>query len=175
MNRTMRDVCVVSALIAGVYQPLDACGDKLLLVGRGLKFQRAYASLNPGHVLVYARATLSANAGIRNTQLHRALRQAGHSVSVIEDAWLLEQALRSTSHVDVVLADVNEANRVGPLAAASATAPQVLFVAYPSANGDEAAGAGHVQAQAVGPRAEVLDAIEDAMKARAAARRARAS
>ena len=113
MNRTMRDVCVASALIAGVYQPLDACGDKLLLVGRGLKFQRAYASLNPGHVLVYARPTLSANAGIRNTQLHRALRQAGHSVSVIEDAWLLEQALRSTTHVDVVLADVNDANRVG--------------------------------------------------------------
>jgi hypothetical protein len=172
MHRTLRGVCVASALIAGAYQPLDACGDKLLLVGRGLKFQRAYASLNPGHVLVYARATLSPNAAIRNTQLHRTLRQAGHSVSVIEDAGLFEQALRSTT-VDVVLADVNEASRVASLAAASATPPEVLFVAYPSAS-DSRPPTGVVCKLKPSDRAlKYLDAIEDAMKVRAATRRAR--
>jgi hypothetical protein len=174
MNRTMRDLFVASALIAGLYQPLDACGDKLLLVGRGLKFQRAYASLNPGHVLVYARASLSAKAAIRNPQLHRALRQAGHSVSVIEDAGLLEQALRSTT-VDVVLSDVNEADRVSSLAAASATPPEILFVAYPSANGNSPS-LGVVCKLKPSDRAlKYLDAIEDAMKVHAAARRARTS
>jgi hypothetical protein len=171
MNRTIRDLCVASALIAGMYQPLDACGDKLLLVGRGLKFQRAYASLNPGHVLVYARATLSANAAIRNPQLHRTLRQAGHSVSVIEDAGLLEQALRSTT-VDVVLADVNEASRVTSLAAASATPPEVLFVAYPSANASSPPPAVVCKLKPSDRAVKYLDAIEDAMKVRASARRA---
>jgi hypothetical protein len=175
MNRTIRDLSVASALIAAVYQPLDACGDKLLLVGRGLKFQRAYASLNPGHVLVYARATLSANAAIRNPQLHRTLRQAGHSVSVIEDAGLLEQALRSTT-VDVVLTDVNEADRVSSsLAAASATPPEVLFVAYPAANGSSSPPAVVCKLKPSDRALKYLDAIEDAMKVRAAARRPRTS
>ena len=174
MNRTMRHLCVASALIAGVYQPLDACGDKLLLVGRGLKFQRAYASLNPGHVLVYARASLSTNAAIRNTQLHRTLRRAGHSVSVIEDAGLLEQALRSTT-VDVVLTDVNEANRVSSLAAASPTPPEVLFVAYPSASGSSPPPGVVCRLKPSDRALKYLDAIEDAMKVHAAARRARAS
>jgi hypothetical protein len=174
MNRTMRDLFVASAFIAGLYQPLDACGDKLLLVGRGLKFQRAYASLNPGHVLVYARPSLSAKAAIRNPQLHRALRQAGHSVSVIEDIGLLEQALAST-RVDVVLADVNEASRVTSLAAASATPPEVLFVAYPPANGSSPPPAAVCKLKPSDRALKYLDAIEDAMKVRAAARRVRTS
>jgi hypothetical protein len=174
MNRTMRVVIAASALVAGVHQPLDACGDKLLLVGRGLKFQRAYASLNPGHVLVYARATLSTKAALRTPELHRALRQAGHSVSVIEDAGLLEQALRSTS-VDVVLADVNDANRVGALAAAAATAPVVLFVAYPTAIEATPPAQMACKLKPSDRALKYLDVIEDAMKSRAAARRARAS
>ena len=171
MNRTMRVVCVAGALTAGLYQPLDACGDKLLLVGRGLRFQRAYASLNPGHVLVYARAALGPNAAIRSTELHRALRQAGHSVSVIEDAGLLEQALLST-RVDVVLADVNEAHHVASLAAASATPPEVLFVAYPSTRGSSPPSGVVCKLKPSDRVLKFLDAIEDAMKVRAAARRA---
>jgi hypothetical protein len=172
MNRTMRDLFVAGALIAGAYQSLDACGDKLLLVGRGLKFQRAYASLNPGHVLVYARASLSANAAIRNPQLHRTLRQAGHSVSVIEDPGLLEQALRSTT-VDVVLTDVNEADRVSSLAAASAMPPEILFVAYPSTSGSRPPSGVVCRLKPSDRALKYLDAIEDAMKVHASTRRAR--
>jgi hypothetical protein len=170
----MRVVIAVSALVAGLHQPLDACGDKLLLVGRGLKFQRAYASLNPGHVLMYARATLSSKAALRTPELQRALRQAGHSVSVIEDEGLLEQALRSTV-VDVVLADVNDADHVGRLAAASATPPAVLFVAYPSATGTTPSSQVVCKLKPSDRALKYLDTIEDAMKVRSAARRARTS
>jgi hypothetical protein len=174
MKRTMRDVCVVGALIASVYQPLDACGDKLLLVGRGLKFQRAYASLNPGHVLVYAGATLGPNAAIRNTQLHRTLRQAGHSVSVIEDAGLLQQALLLTT-VDVVLADVNDASRVTSLTAVSTTPPEILFVAYPAASGSSPPPGVVCRLKPSDRALKYLDVIEDAMKVRTAARRVQTS
>jgi hypothetical protein len=122
-------------------------------------------------VLVYARATLSANAAIRNPQLHRTLRQAGHSVSVIEDAGLLEQAMRSTT-IDVVLADVNEASRVRSLATASATPPEVLFVAYPSARGSSPPSGVVCKLKPSDRAVKYLDAIEDAMKVRASARRA---
>ncbi len=94
-----------------LYPVAQACGDKFLMVGRGAKFQRAYASVYPGKVLIYARPSTDPKAAIRDPQLHRALRQAGHAVSVIEDWALLEQALKSVP-VDVVLVDVAEATRL---------------------------------------------------------------
>ena len=78
------------------------------MVGRGAKFQRAYASVYPGKILIYARPSTDAKAAIRDPQLHKALRQAGHAVSVIEDWALLEAALK-TAPTDVVLVDVAEA------------------------------------------------------------------
>ncbi len=175
MNRTMRDLCVASALIAGVYQPLDACGDKLLLVGRGLQFQRAYASLNPGHVLVYARPTMSSKAAHPHPSTP-ARAPAGRSCSLGHRGCLAAGAgAPLDDHVDVVLADVNDANRVGPLAAASTTAPEVLFVAYPSAAGSKPPSQVMCKLKPSDRALKYLDAIEDAMKVRAAARRARAS
>jgi hypothetical protein len=110
----------------------QACGDKFLLVGRGAKFQRVYASVYPGKVLIYARPSTDAKAAIRDPQLHKALRQAGHAVSVIEDWTLLEQALKSVP-VDVVLVDVGEAEKLQQAMAPSTTQPEALYVAAPSA------------------------------------------
>jgi hypothetical protein len=130
-----RRVLLVVALVvvaSAAYPALQACGDKFLMVGRGAKFQRAYASVHPGKVLIFARPSTAERAAIRDPQLHRALRQAGHAVSVIEDWALLEQALK-TVPVDVVLVDVAEATRVNSAIAAAPTRPQALFVAFPNA------------------------------------------
>lgn len=132
MQRTTLAFLLALAGVVSVSQTADACGDKFLLVGRGVRFQPAYASLNPGHVIVYARPSMSAKAAIRDPQLHKRLRQAGHAVSVIENHALLVEAFRSASP-DLVLADVNEGNTVAALAAASPSKPVVLFVEYPAA------------------------------------------
>lgn len=170
MNRTIRDLCVASALIAGMYQPLDACGDKLLLVGRGLKFQRAYASLNPGTIVVYARAATPATAAIRDTSLHKNLQKAGHRVALIEKEGLLSESLAS-GQVDIVLVDASEAPAFDARAASAPSKPTVLYVLY---DGDK------LQAEAISQRLQCklktsdkatkyLAEIENAMKARAAA------
>lgn len=117
--------------VATLTPVLQACGDKFLMVGRGAKFQRVYASINPGRVLIYARPATANKAAIRDPQLHKALRQAGHSVSVIEDWSLLEQAMKTVS-VDVVLVDVAEADRIRPVVSAAASRPETLLVAGPS-------------------------------------------
>ncbi|MCC7181654.1 MAG: hypothetical protein IT177_24960 [Acidobacteria bacterium] len=130
-----RTVSLVVALVVGVsalYPAVQACGDKFLMVGRGARFQRAYASVHPGKILIYARPSTNARAAIRDPQLHRALRQAGHAVSVIEDWALLEQALKMAP-TDVVLVDVSEAARLQAAMEASPTRPDTLFVAFPSA------------------------------------------
>lgn len=124
---------VALALAAATLTPaLQACGDKFLMVGRGAKFQRVYASVHPGRVLIYARPSADAKAAIRDPQLHKALRQAGHSVSVIEDWSLLEQALKSVP-VDVVLVDVDEAEKLQRVVTGSPSSPEALYVASPSA------------------------------------------
>jgi len=131
----MRTVLLVLGLVlgaSGLVPAALACGDKFLMVGRGAKFQRAYASVHPGKILIYARPSTNAKAAIRDPQLHKALRQAGHAVSVIEDWALLEAALR-TAPTDVVLVDVAEASRLKAAIAASPTHPDALFVALPKA------------------------------------------
>jgi hypothetical protein len=124
------------ALLAAVAMPLgwravEACGDKFLLVGRGLRFQRAYASVHPGNILIYTRTTASATAAIRDTQFQKNLRQAGHAVSVIEDKSLLERALE-TGAFDIVLADVADAPNIDALISSAPSRPKALYVMYPS-------------------------------------------
>jgi hypothetical protein len=153
-------VVVALAVSAPVLHPVvHACGDKFLMVGRGAKFQRAYASVYPGKLLIYARPSTDAKAAIRDPQLHKALRQAGHSVSVIEDRALLEQALKNVS-VDVVLVDVAEAASLEPMLATSPGHPQPVYIGYPSSNSA-------ARLKSTDRPLKFLDEIENVMKARA--------
>lgn len=157
---------LVVALIVSLpllYPVAQACGDKFLMVGRGAKFQRAYASVYPGKVLIYAKPTTDAKAAIRDPQLHKALRQAGHAVSVIEDWALLEQALKSVA-VDVVLVDVAEASRLEGLVTASASHPEALYVAFP--NSAAASQQIACRLKSSDRSLKFLDEIENVMKAR---------
>jgi hypothetical protein len=167
--RMPRILPLVVALIVGVpllYPVAEACGDKFLMVGRGAKFQRAYASVYPGKVLIYAKPTTDAKAAIRDPQLHKALRQAGHAVSVIEDWALLEQALKSVP-VDVVLVDVTEASRLESLVAASSSHPEALYVAFPNAvNSTAAPQQVACRLKSSDRSLKYLDEIENVMKAR---------
>jgi hypothetical protein len=131
MLRTALLVAAMAIAVSAMYPVVQACGDKILMVGRGARFQRAYASIYPGNVYIYARPSSDAKAAIRDQQLHKALRQAGHTVSVIEDWALLQQALK-TVRVDIVLVDVAEAQKLQPLVVESPSHPEALYVASPS-------------------------------------------
>jgi hypothetical protein len=145
----------------------DACGDKFLLVGRGAKFQRAYAAIYPGNILIYAHPRTGATAAIRDPQLQKNLKQAGHRVAMIEDAGLLEQALRSGGF-DLVLADVLEAPTLDARVNESPSRPTPLYVMYEPDKAHAAA----LQKQyncslkASDKPNHYLSVIEDAMKAR---------
>jgi hypothetical protein len=131
MSRIAPLVVALAVSVPAIYQVAQACGDKFLMVGRGARFQRAYASVYPGKLLIYARPSTDSKAAIRDPQLHKALRQAGHSVSIIEDWALLEQALKNIP-VDLILVDVAEAARLQPVVASSPAHPQAMYVASPS-------------------------------------------
>jgi hypothetical protein len=161
----MRTIALVVGLVLGasaLYPAALACGDKFLMVGRGAKFQRAYASVYPGKILIYARPSTDAKAAIRDPQLHKALRQAGHAVSVIEDWALLEAALE-TAPTDVVLVDVAEAAKLQAALASAPTHPDTLFVAFPSGPPPPAI---ICRLKSSDKAIRYLDEVENVMKAR---------
>ena len=165
MMRKIVGVVVGIAVASMTWSPAEACGDKFLLVGRGVRFQRAYAAVHPANILIYARSTTDADRAIRDPQFHKTLRQAGHQLSVIEDTTLFQHALR-VSRFDIVLADLIEAPSIDPLVATATSHPKALYVEYPS--GITKALASHFMCELkAGDRVtRFLDRIEDEMKAR---------
>ncbi|HEU4893779.1 MAG TPA: hypothetical protein VFT47_19630 [Vicinamibacterales bacterium] len=87
---------------------LFACGDKFFLVGRGDRFSRAYATLHPGHILIYTGGTTTVSKGLRDPRLHKFITHAGHHVVIATDRGELDRVLKSES-VDVVVASLGQA------------------------------------------------------------------
>ena len=80
---------------------LGACGDKFLLVGRGLAFGRAYASLVPGSIVLY----VGPRTDLQQEKLALHLRRAGHRVSIVATEDAFAQTLLA-GQTDIVIADV---------------------------------------------------------------------
>ena len=166
--RTQVLLTVTLAIVSGAWSQVDACGDKFLLVGRGARFQRAYAAVHPANILIYARTVTSPDRAIRDPQLHKSLRQAGHQVSVIEDRGLFEHALQLTAF-DIVLADLVEAPAIDALIGGAPSRPRVLYVEYPTGNRNKVLAAQFACELKAGDRAtRFLDKIDTEMKARPA-------
>jgi hypothetical protein len=145
---------------------VDACGDKFLLVGRGMRFQRAYAAVQPANILIYATSATNPNRAIRDPQFQKTLRQAGHQVSVIEDAELFRHAIQ-VSAFDIVLADVATAPAIDPVIASAPSHPRVLYVEYPSGSSKALAAQFACELKADDRVTRFLDRIGVEMKARA--------
>jgi hypothetical protein len=158
-------VIVGIALTSMTWGPAEACGDKFLLVGRGVRFQRAYAAVHPANILIYARSTTDADHAIRDPQFQKTLRQAGHQLSVIEDAALFQHALRLSSF-DIVLADLIEAPAIDPLVTTSPSRPKAMYVEYPTGSTKALASQFMCELKAGDRATRFLDRIEDEMKTR---------
>src|ERR1700680_891539 len=82
-----------------------ACGDKLLVIGRGVRFQRPFAQ-HQANIVIYSNGTQSGTI-LTSAKLQTTLKQAGHKLQMVEGAPQLDEALKS-GKVDVVLADFAE-------------------------------------------------------------------
>jgi hypothetical protein len=165
MSRIAALVVALSIGVPAMHPVAHACGDKFLMAGRGAKFQRAYASVYPGKLLIYSQSSKNTKTAIRDPQLHKALRQAGHTVSIIDDWTLFENALRS-GPVDVVLVDVAEASRLQAIVASSAAHPDPMYIV--SSNNSAAACAGlNCRLKASDKPLKYLEEVESVLKTRA--------
>ena len=109
-----------------------ACGEKLLTLGRGIRFQSRH-SPRPASVLLYLPQSASGRP-LSDPNLESALREAGHAVRAVTTSADLESALRSSTY-DVVLANVTDAptlERAQALTAGNAVVLPAVYLVAPT-------------------------------------------
>jgi hypothetical protein len=175
--RVFLPVLITALTVVGLAsQGMQACGDKFLLVGRGVKFQRAYAAIYPASIVIYAQPQRSAAKAIRDPRLQSDLKQAGHRVVLVESDAALARALES-GKVDLVLTDVADADQTSRQGATSPSRPTVLPVMYEPTREEAKEIESRYQCRLKSSdRADrYLVTIDDAMKARAAEKKKKIS
>lgn len=102
-----------------------ACGDKLVIVGRGLRATRLQGAPHRASILVYADPRGSLPAALEEGHLRSDLERAGHRLRTATSREEFDTAL-GTGTYDLVLADFKTAALLEPAAKASASKPTVL-------------------------------------------------
>jgi hypothetical protein len=128
----MRSLFLVSVFASSVVLssslPAHACGDKLLVLGRSIRFQ-TMSGTRPAGVLAYARPGTQSAEVITDPVFHSAFKKAGYQFRVVRDAEELDVALRSGKY-DVVLADITEVAAMEAAIQSSSSTPVLLPVLY---------------------------------------------
>ena len=154
------------ALIGLGSRDVSACGDKFLLVGRGVQFQRAYAAIHPGSILIVLPPKSVKNAAVRDARLQTALKMAGHRVEVVLQANMADQIGRS--RYDVILAERADALAIPDLVSAAPVKPSVVGVLEDPSAVELAEARQRLQAVLKTPQSlvEILKLLDDVMKTR---------
>jgi hypothetical protein len=119
-------------VLAGVIflcQPLFACGDKLVLLGRGVRFQRMLATKHPATILVYLNPRTGIAAADKEYELRAVLKFAGHKPRAVTSAAELTTELNSGKY-DMVLADYSDAPGLEKEVQAAKAKPALIPVVY---------------------------------------------
>jgi hypothetical protein len=127
----MRRVLVVIALSVGIapalWTPVSACGDKFLLVGRGARFNQAYAAIYPATVLLYARPGRAGSSAMLDPKFQSSLTRAGHRVEIVRDEEQVAPLLEA-GRFDLILTDIADVEAMKAQAALAPTMPTVMPV-----------------------------------------------
>jgi hypothetical protein len=171
--RTMVAVAVIVLALSS--HAVNACGDKFSLLGRGTRFQQAYAAIHPARILLVVPPKSVKQAAIRDARLKTALKMAGHKVDEVSSGEL--RRVSSGTRYDIILTGRADVSAVTDALVRGTFKPSV--VAIVEANAPEEAPPGGVRADAElkAPQSlpTILRLLDDTMKARIARTRLAAS
>lgn len=127
MRRYVAGTFVILMLGVAPYSALlHACGEKLLVLGRGIRFQSRHTP-RAASVLLYVPQTASGR--LADPNLESALTEAGHGVRAVTTTADLERVL-TTDAYDVVLANITEAAEIERVRAVTDRHAVVLPAVY---------------------------------------------
>jgi hypothetical protein len=153
------------ALVSGA--DAFACGDKLLVIGRGLRPRQARSAPHPASILVFAAPGGPLPAALAEGGLRKDLESAGHRLRTVGTREELKLAL-AKGGVDLVVVDADEAAQLEAQATAAPSRPTVLPTLYKPTPAQLAAARSRFQCVLKSPAAEKdwFAVIDDAMRAR---------
>ena len=134
----MRRMLLVALIATAIGQgpvPLHACGDKLMMLGRGIRFQSKHTP-RAAAVLLYLPESATGQP-LTDPKLESALREAGHAVRAVTSPADLEAALAGGTF-DVVLANVTHApelERAKAVAERNAVVLPAIYLVAPGSGG----------------------------------------
>lgn len=149
-------------------QVVSACGDKFLLVGRGVTFRRAYAAIHPASILIVLPAKTVKSAAVRDSGLLTALKMAGHHVEVVQQPANLSEILGQSRH-DIILAERADASAIRDVAAAGGQSkPSLVGVLENPSSVELTAARQQLEYVLKTPQSlpQILNLVDDVMKAR---------
>src|SRR5262245_26367183 len=82
--RACAPILAIASVFLQTSNAAQACGDKFVLVGRGVEFHRAYAALYPALIVIYAKPPGRVTKAISDPQLQKDLKLSGHRVLLVE-------------------------------------------------------------------------------------------
>lgn len=107
----------------------QACGDKLVPLGGGIRFEDIHLSRHPGKIILFLNPTSKLPTANHEFHLGAALQRAGHSVSTVASHEELEQAVQ-TGNPDLVVADWSDVAQLQAELRVEAGSPPILPVLY---------------------------------------------
>lgn len=106
-----------------------ACGDKLVPLGGGVRFEQIHVSRHPGKIILFLNPTSTLRTANDEFGLSAALERAGHAVSTVENVQQLEAALQ-TGNPDLVLMDWSDVVQLHNEVQNEGGSPPILPVLY---------------------------------------------
>lgn len=112
-------------IVVGIPTPASGCGDKLVMLGRGVRFDELYTSRSPGSVVLYTEPGSRLEKADRKLHIGASLFLAGHEVAVVRTSEELKTAANDTA-VDVLLVDAKDVSAIDAVNGG----PEVLGILY---------------------------------------------
>lgn len=123
----MRSVLVLGLVLAAMILVIGdaySCGDKFLVVGRGIRYERAYAAVHPASILIY-----SNNENEATKELQSMLKKSGHKIETVANENKLFASLQGGKY-DVVLVSLSDVALLERKVMSTPSKPAVLPVIY---------------------------------------------
>ena len=162
----MRKLIVIILALSASFSALklaDACGDKTMRVGRGLRFHQLQAAKNPSSILIHTPALPPGRA----SRLKDFLKAVGHKANTFDDVDRLSEDLK-TGQYDLVLTDLAAAANLRKQLAALSPKTVVVPVTFKEPKSEESAAAAQYKVIVKNPKyaEDFLPAIIQVMKSR---------
>lgn len=115
----MRSSSVFALLLLLSGSNIFGCGDKFLVVGRGVALQHGYTARHPASILMYTNGS-----SMERREMRARLKMAGHSIRRVDDEVMLSEAVKSGRY-NIVLGGIKDAAKIEPMVH---DVPAVIFL-----------------------------------------------